>query len=87
MPKIRDILGHVTVEIAQRKRRCRRDAKRAIVKGEKCLVVQTGPTKDPYSYCRDNARPMLDQTWLKLAGIYAELRLEPPTHDARDGRT
>lgn len=78
MPKIRDILIHVSVEEAQRQRKCRRETSRVIRKGERCLVVKTNPTNDDYSYSTENAKPMLDLAWGKLQAIYAELGLSPP---------
>lgn len=78
MPKVRDILVHVSVEQAQRQRKCRRNTANLIAKGEMCLVVRTGPTNDDYSYSRDPARAMLDAAWIKLQGFYAGLGLVPP---------
>jgi hypothetical protein len=79
MPKIRDILNHVSVEVAQRQRKCRRDAARIIVKGEHCLVVKTNPTNDHYSYSKEHAKPMLDLAWQKLRSIYVGMDLSPPS--------
>lgn len=78
MPKIRDILVHVSVEEAQRERKCRRETTRIISKGERCLVVKTNPTNDDYSYSREHAKAMLDHAWTKLRAIYADLGLSPP---------
>jgi hypothetical protein len=79
MPAIRDILKHVSVEKAARKRRCRRDDKRSITKGEQCLVIKTGPTNDPYSYSREHAKAILDRAWAKLENLYVDLDLVPPS--------
>ncbi len=78
MPKVRDILTHVGVEQAQRQRKCRRNAAHLIPKGEKCLVVKTGPTNDDYSYSRDAAKAMLDAAWVKMKRLYGDLGLVPP---------
>jgi hypothetical protein len=78
MPKIRDILRHVSVETAQRRRKCRRNDSRSILKGEACLVVLTGATNDPYSYSKENAKPILDHAFQKLCGFYRELELPAP---------
>jgi hypothetical protein len=78
MPAVRNILTHVCVETAARKRRCRRDAGRSIAKGERCLVIKTGPTNDPYSYSREHAKAILDCAWIKLKNLYAELELAVP---------
>jgi hypothetical protein len=78
MPKIRDLLVHVSVEVAQGKRKCRRTSARTIEKGERCLVVKSGPMNAPYSYSSENAKQMLDGAWKKLGGLYVELDLAPP---------
>jgi hypothetical protein len=78
MPKIRDILVHVTVEQAQRQRICRRHKIHKVSKGELCLVIVTNDTDDPYSYCLDAARPILDAAWAKLLSLYVELGVAPP---------
>jgi hypothetical protein len=50
MPAVKDILRHVRVEQAQRKRKCNRHpSKHVISKGELCLVVQNG--QDEPNYC------------------------------------
>lgn len=78
MPKVRDILVHVSVETAQRKRTCQRTSK-PIVMGEGCLVVKTGPMNSPQSYKSEAAKQILDSAWIKLRGLYVELNLQQPT--------
>ena len=78
MPKIRDILVHVSVETARGKRHCHRTRARTIEKGELCLVVKTGPMNAPYSYSAENAKQMLDDAWKKLQSLYKDLNLAPP---------
>lgn len=78
MPKVRDILGHVSVEAAQRKRRCRRTSKQ-IVMGEVCLVIKTGPMNSPQSYEIESARQILDCAWKRLRALYGELNLHAPS--------
>ena len=78
MPKVRDILVHVSVEQAKRQRKCRRDSSQMIAKGEMCLVVKTNPTNDDYSYSTGAAKTMLDAAWIKLRSLYAGLGLTPP---------
>lgn len=63
MPKVRDILVHVSVAQAQRQRKCRRNTAHMIVKGEMCLVVKTNSTNDDYSYSVLAAKEMLDLAW------------------------
>lgn len=78
MPKVRDILIDVEVQPVERQRKCRRHGEHKIAKGEMCLVVRTGPTNDPYSYCQDAAKAMLDLASAKLKKLYAGLGLSPP---------
>jgi hypothetical protein len=77
MPKVRDVLIDVAVEQAQRQRKCRRCKAHLIAKGEMCLVVKTGPTNDPYSYCLVAAKPMLDAASSKMKALYADLGIPP----------
>jgi hypothetical protein len=81
MPAVRDILGHVSAESAVRERKCTRNKakKENIAAGELCLVVKSGPMNSPQSYCVEHAQPMLDGAWKKLRGIYAFLKLKPPS--------
>lgn len=78
MSKIRDILIHVSAENTKRQRQCKRKKARKILKDEGCLVVKTGSMGSPQSYCRENAKPMLDNAWYKLQKIYDFLDLQPP---------
>ena len=77
MPKIRDVLVHVSVEKAQRRRSCHRTSK-AIVMGEACLVVKTGPMGSPQSYELQSAKQILDHAIQRLRTLYADLGLPPP---------
>ncbi len=79
MSQIRDILIHVSAENAKGQRKCKRKKKRKIPKGEGCLVVKTGSMGSPQSYCRENAKPMLDKAWNRLQEIYDFLDLSPPS--------
>ena len=78
MPKVRDILVHVSVEQAQRQRKCRRHNTHKVEKGEMCLVVATNDTDDPYSYCIEASKQVLDVAWARLLSLYTELGLAPP---------
>ena len=73
MPKVRDILIDVDVEVAQRKRKCHRArGKHSIPAGEACLVIRGGEYKSPKNYCRKCAKPILDLADHRLS----ELRLQ-----------
>lgn len=51
MPAVKDVMRHVTIEVAGRKRKCyRQPEKHVIVKGERCLVVVDG-AHDRSTYC------------------------------------
>ena len=69
MPKVRDILVHVCVETAARRRKCYRNGKHSIAKGEQCLVVKTGSTNSKYNYCQQCAKDILDLAERRMAGI------------------
>ena len=54
MPKVREVIGHVTVEVAKRKRKCTRMPKKhSILQGETCLVIKGGTYNAPQSYCKE----------------------------------
>jgi hypothetical protein len=61
MAKIKRLLGHAVLEIAERSRVCHRNRlKHKISKGEICLVVSMGRF-DSKNYCRVCALPMLEK--------------------------
>lgn len=68
MPAVKNVLKHVSTETAGRKRKCWRNNKHVIMKGELCLVVVEGPM-DSTTYCADCARPMLERANQELAAI------------------
>lgn len=83
MPKIRDILIDVCVEQAKRQRICRRHTQRHKVNsGEMCLVIATNDTDDPYSYCLEASKEILDAAWIKLLSLYVQLGLASPPNPA-----
>lgn len=60
MPQIRKVLGHVKVEVAEKKRKCHRDSKCAgISKGERCLAIYEGVPATRKNYCPEHAKPIL----------------------------
>jgi hypothetical protein len=78
MPKVRDILIHVHVDTALRRRICKRSG-HAIAKGQHCLVVKTGPMRSPYPYDAESAQQILNAAWKKLLTLYTQLSLPPPS--------
>jgi hypothetical protein len=74
MPKVREILCHVAVEIAEKKRMCHRNrAQHAIVAGAACLVVFGGTRRARKNYCLECGRIILEQARQDLARLSAEL--------------
>lgn len=82
MPKVRDILVHVCVETAERRRKCYRNDEHSIRQGERCLVVRTGPTNSKHNYCRRCAREIMGLAGKRLAEIESELGLRSAAGDA-----
>ena len=77
MPKIRDILGHVCVETAKRRRKCHRNKQEhSIHQDERCLVVQTSQPKSNRNYCQRCAKDILDRAGKRLAKMQGDLGLE-----------
>ncbi|HEY4242068.1 MAG TPA: hypothetical protein VGM88_19755 [Kofleriaceae bacterium] len=58
MATIKNILRHVTLETAERKRRCHHKRAHAITKGMVCLVV-VNERGSKSNYCSACAQPML----------------------------
>ena len=77
MPKIREVLNHVQVELAERERMCHRNREHAIVKGEVCLAVYEGPRRKRKNYCRACARDILTCAEDHLRSVTHQLY--PPT--------
>lgn len=75
MAKVRDLLLHVSIETAERRRKChRKPAEHAIPHGSSCLVVKGGPRNTPKNYCIECAGEMVAAAERKLAAISAGLR-------------
>jgi hypothetical protein len=76
MPKIRDVLTHVSVEMAIRQRICHRNRQEhSVDKGELCLVIKDSSTGGKKNYCTDCAPAILDRAKSRLAEIETELGL------------
>jgi len=78
MPQVKSVLGHVSVETAQRKRICYRHragkVAHDIVKGEACLVVR-GTDGGQRNYCRDAAADILSKAQVELDEMISALGL------------
>lgn len=78
MPKTREILGHVSVQIAGKKRKCTRNpGKHSIPKGEPCLVIKGGTYNAEKSYCRECAADILELAEKQLEQFKLSLAESP----------
>jgi hypothetical protein len=76
MAQVRDVLGHVVVEEAQRRRVCHRKRKaHAIEKGQSCLVIsdENGGSKN---YCVVCASEILKKARASLASFASGLGVD-----------
>ncbi len=72
MPRIRDILVHVSVEAAVKKRKCHRSGgKHGIRAGESCLVVRAGLGRK--NYCHECSAPILAFAGTRLTELQQAL--------------
>ena len=72
MPKVKDILVHVSVEVAVKKRKCHRSGgKHGIRAGEPCLVIREGLSRR--NYCRECSAPILELAGTRLTKIQQAL--------------
>ena len=78
MPKVKSVLGAVSVETAMRRRICSRHrsgkAEHPIVMGEACLVVKNGDG-GKINYCVEAAEEILDVAAADLAHLRSSLGL------------
>lgn len=69
MAAVKDVLRHVSTEIAGRKRKCyRKPNGHVITKGEPCLVVRDGP-QNQRTYCSTCAREILNKAQTRLTEL------------------
>jgi hypothetical protein len=74
MPKIRNILTHVSVECAARVRICHRErTEHSIPKGVKCLVIKDPSTQGSKNYCSECSKPIIEAAKARLAEIEHEM--------------
>jgi hypothetical protein len=73
MPKIRDILNHVSVEVPKRRRICHRNrADHSIGKGTRCLVITDPSTGGGKNYCIKCAPEILTKAKLRIVELEKE---------------
>lgn len=74
MGKTRDILGHVFVDVAKRKRKCHHKSKEhAIVEGQRCLVIRESDGLGHKNYCVQCAHEILEAASQKLSKLAMEV--------------
>lgn len=73
MPAIKNVMKHLSTEVAGRRRKCyRQPAKHAILKGELCLVVKDGP-QSHRTYCGTCAAQILSLAQDHLTDLTAQM--------------
>lgn len=73
MAAVKDILRHVSTEVAGRKRKCyRRPNDHVITKGEPCLIVRDGPQQQR-TYCAACAQEILEKAHVRLDEMVRDL--------------
>lgn len=76
MAKVRDILCHVTVEVAASRRKCHRSrGKHSIAKDVAHLAVKGGPFGARQNYCATCAKSMLSSARMRLNELELQLGL------------
>lgn len=73
MAQIRDVLVHVKVETAAKKRKCHRTASHSVAAGTKCLVIKNSGGLSHKNYCPACAKPILDRAKQRLASLEADM--------------
>lgn len=73
MPKIKEVLRHVSVEVGKKKRVCFRDRNHDIPAGEPHLAVYEGSPKIRSNYCKECAAPILKAAAARLDKVLKEL--------------
>ncbi len=82
MAAVKNILKHVSAEVAGRRRKCYHQKAHVILKGDPCLVVQDGP-QNQTTYCSACASEILAKADSSLAGLhdhFATARTHPAPH-------
>lgn len=76
MAAVKNVLKHVSTEVAGRRRKCYHTSKHEILKGETCLVVRDGPQSQT-TYCADCAVAIIAKAGQSLSELSAEFDKAP----------
>jgi len=75
MAKVREILGHVSVDTAKGKRICHRNRRsHSIAKGEVFLLIRESASGGSKNYCRACAETILERAAADLAELHRGLQ-------------
>lgn len=77
MAAVKNVLKHLSTEVAGRKRKCFHTKKHQILKGETCLVVRDGPQSQS-TYCAACAADILAMANQSLTDLSADFANTPP---------
>lgn len=78
MAAVKNVLKHLSTEVAGRKRKCYHTKKHEILKGETCLVVRDGP-QSATTYCAACATDILAKASQSLSDLSADFAPPPGT--------
>lgn len=84
MAKTRDVLKHVSHEVARRRRRCGASSTHAIHAGETCLVVTGSMANDKKSYCASCAKLILAKAEARVSALFDALGVSPDGDSASE---
>ncbi len=73
MPKIRDVLVHVSVSRGIRTRKCHRSSQHRVEAGELFLLVRNAQSLGSKNYCKECAREILSLAKSRLDEITRKL--------------
>ena len=74
MAKVRQLVNHLEIETAQRRRICHHSrSKHSIEQGDRCLVIRNPDGAGSKNYCIDCATAILDRAEQDLAELRARL--------------
>ncbi len=82
MAAVKNILKHVSSDVAGRRRKCYRKDTHVILKGDPCLVVRDGP-QNQSTYCTVCASDILAKASEALGDL--QRRLTPPNAGGSKG--
>jgi hypothetical protein len=71
MATVKNVLKHLSTEVAGRKRKCYHTKKHEILKGEKCLVVRDGPQSHT-TYCGACAAEILAKASQSISDLSSD---------------